>query len=102
ELHGAGVLVDEGEPFRHMYIIRSGEVNVSRGGKTAAVLSRGDFIGELHDVDINIPSPYRFSHSGDVSLFALSREDMVDFTRQNPGLVMKFKLGYLLEGAHTK
>jgi CRP-like cAMP-binding protein len=97
-LAGRGVLVEAGQPFERMYIIREGAIDVTKNGKKAASLGRGDFIGELGGVETNAPSPYRFSHDGDVSLFALSREDVLAFARANPGLIMKFKFDLLLKG----
>jgi CRP-like cAMP-binding protein len=84
-----GVLVREGEQFNTMYIIRKGTIEVSRAQKPIATLQEGDFIGDLHYFEKNLPSQYTFSHSAGVSLYALGREALKSFTEKNPGLVMK-------------
>jgi CRP-like cAMP-binding protein len=92
--NGRGVLLKEGASFSRMYIIRSGEVQVKQRGKCIAVLKRGDFIGDLHDVDRNKPSGYSFVYTSDISLYVISREDMLKFAQRNPGLIMKLKVEY--------
>ncbi|RPJ03829.1 MAG: cAMP/cGMP-dependent 3',5'-cyclic-AMP/GMP phosphodiesterase, partial [Spirochaetaceae bacterium] len=94
KLEGEGVLVRQGEGFKKMYIIREGEVEVFLNNRRIAVLGRGDFVGELHEVEKDLPSRYTFSYKKDLSLFALERHDILAFVRQNPGLVMKFKLDF--------
>lgn len=98
ELAGPGVLIEEGESFSRMYIIRDGSIDVSRQGKKITTLGRGDFIGELHDVDADVTSPCRFSYRNGVSLFVLDREDLAVFASLNPGLVLKFRLDFSLKG----
>ncbi len=93
---GQGVLAEAGRPMERMYIIREGEITVSRNGRPLAVLGRGDFVGALDNLDREAGWPYRFSHKLDVSLFQLSREDVSAFARSNPGLIMKFTFDQLL------
>jgi CRP-like cAMP-binding protein len=88
---GSGILVKAGTVFNEMYIIRRGTVEIKEGKETVGRLSRGDFIGSLHDVDKNIPSRYSFSHIGDVDLFVLQKKDMLSFSEKNPGLILKLK-----------
>jgi CRP-like cAMP-binding protein len=88
---GSGVLVKQGTLFSEMYIIRKGTVEMKQGKETVGELRRGDFIGNLHDVDKNIPSRYSFIHSKDVALFVLKRSDMLSFAERNPGLIMKLR-----------
>lgn len=91
---GKGVLIKAGAVFSKMYIIRKGEVAVKHRGKCLAVLKKGDFIGDLHDVDKNLPSRYTFVYNNDVSLFVIKRKDMLSFAERNPGLIMKLQLEY--------
>ncbi|MBN1523994.1 MAG: cAMP/cGMP-dependent 3',5'-cyclic-AMP/GMP phosphodiesterase [Spirochaetales bacterium] len=93
-LHGAGTLIQENEPFLNMFIIRDGEVEVFKGARRVAVLGKGDFVGELHDVEKNLPSSFSFRYNGDLSVFMIKREDILNFARRNPGLVMKFKVDF--------
>jgi CRP-like cAMP-binding protein/phosphoribosyl 1,2-cyclic phosphodiesterase len=84
-----GVLVREGEPFRRMYIVRDGKVEVTQNGKAVASLGRGDFVGDLHGINQNLPSRYTFKTASGTRLFAIEREDMRTFADNNPGLIMK-------------
>jgi CRP-like cAMP-binding protein len=89
ERQGKGVVVKEGDHFNTMYIIRKGTIEVSRSKKVIATLKEGDFIGDLHYFEKNLPSQYTFSHPSPVSLYAIGREALKIFTEKNPGLVMK-------------
>ncbi|MBN1797919.1 MAG: cAMP/cGMP-dependent 3',5'-cyclic-AMP/GMP phosphodiesterase [Spirochaetales bacterium] len=91
---GKGVLLKAGILFSKMYIIRKGMVEVKHRGKCVAVLKKGDFIGDLHDVDKNLPSRYSFVYNNDVALFVIKRKDMLSFAERNPGLIMKLQLEY--------
>jgi CRP-like cAMP-binding protein len=89
EFEGKGALVRQGDTFSRMYIIRKGSVQVTQDGKEIATLERGDFIGNMHEIYRNFPSPYSYECKEKVSLYAISREDMVTFADKNPGLIMK-------------
>ena len=84
-----GVLVNEGEPFDSIYIIRKGEVEVYRDGREVALLSTGDFIGSIKKIHQGEPSEYTFHARGPVSVFAMKRDDIRRFAEYNPGLLMK-------------
>lgn len=75
------------EPY--VYIIRNGEVDVLRKGKTIAVLKRGDLIGSLRSIYFKDPSEYRFLCRGPVSVYAMTTDDIRRFIDHNPGLLMK-------------
>jgi CRP-like cAMP-binding protein len=94
EYPGPGTLIKEGEHFNNMYIIRRGEVEISLKSKHVATLKQGDFIGDLHYFDKNLPSKYTYSFKKDVALFTVGRDDMIVFTEKNPGLVMKLNLEF--------
>jgi len=89
EFSGSGTLITEGEPLPCVYIINEGRVHVSRGNKGIGILGRGDFIGAPHIIQRGLPAEYTFRHEKPVKLFSVSRDDMVEFVRQNPGLGMK-------------
>jgi CRP-like cAMP-binding protein len=90
-----GILIREGKTFDCIYIIRKGDVEVSREGKPIAVLKRGDIVGAMVKLDRKIPSLYTFSHKKEVSLYAIKRNDYELFIERNPGLMMK--LAYQFE-----
>lgn len=94
EYPGPGTLIKEGEHFNNMYIIRKGEVEITLKNKHISTLKQGDFIGDLHYFDKNLPSEYTYSFKNDISLFTVGRDDMVVFAERNPGLVMKLTLDF--------
>lgn len=89
-----GTLISEGENFTNVYIIRKGEVNVSREGKTIAVLKKGDLAGAMVKLDRKLPSEYTFSHETPVSLYVVNRKDYEKFIERNPGLMMKLAYNF--------
>lgn len=84
-----GTLIREGELPEQIYIIRKGEVEVSKEGREIAVLKRGDFAGSIRRLHKGDPSAYTFSHSAPVSLYALNSDEILLFVERNPGLLMK-------------
>ena len=82
-------LIQPGETFNKMYIIRKGEVEVVDDGEVIEVLDQGDFIGNLHEINKNLPSRYTYRAKGKVLLFAINRSDMEIFAEKNPGLIIK-------------
>ncbi len=89
ERKGKGILLKEGDNLDYMYIIKEGEVEVTREGKNIAVLGRGDFIGEMKNIYYNEPAYYTFSHKNIVQLYGMTKDDIMIFAENNPGLLMK-------------
>jgi CRP-like cAMP-binding protein len=89
ERDGRGTIIGSGAPFDRLYIIRNGEVNVIRDGERVAILFKGDFIGTMQEVRTREASQYSYTYNGPVSLYAMTAEDIIDFTEKYPGLVMK-------------
>jgi len=85
----AGVLIQEGGKSDYLYIIKDGEVEVSKGSEIVATLKRGDLIGSLQNVHRDLPDEFCWSHSAPISLFAMKRSDILIFVNNNPGLLMK-------------
>ncbi|MCX7679190.1 MAG: cAMP/cGMP-dependent 3',5'-cyclic-AMP/GMP phosphodiesterase [Spirochaetes bacterium] len=94
ERHGSGIILREGRPIRFMYIIRHGEVIVSKKEKHIAVLKKGDFIETLMNVYSGKPAQYTYFHTDTVFLYALPREEMRRFAEKNPGLLMKLTYNF--------
>ncbi len=87
---GAGMLIKEGDHLKHIYILRSGEIQVSQKQQNVIALKKGDFIGAMHKVHRNEPAEYTYYHKESVSLFAMARSDILQFVDKNPGVLMKF------------
>lgn len=85
----AGTLIKEGQNMDKIYILRSGEVEVKKGGKKCALLDRGDFIGSMVKLYNNEVAAYTFDVTSPVQLFSIYKEDVVRFLDINPGLKMK-------------
>jgi CRP-like cAMP-binding protein len=94
ERPGSGELVKENKSLEQIFIIRSGEVRVSRKGEQLAVLKTGEFIGSLHRLQRDALAQYTYSYDDDLTLFAIRRSDALDFLDKNPGLGMKLAQDY--------
>ena len=84
-----GVLVEEGQTLEQVYLIRKGEVRMSKGGKVVATLRKGDIIGAMHKIQRGEPAEYSYSFKKPVSLFVIRKNDALEFLERNPGLGMK-------------
>lgn len=92
ELIGPGLLVAQGQSLEKMYIIREGEVLVQDGERVIAKLGQGDFIGQLHDMDKEVFSPYSFIYQSNLSVYVIEKRELATFVNLNPGLILKFRL----------
>ncbi len=86
----SGILIKEGKEFDYIYIIREGEVEVSRKGKSVARLHRGDFIGSMQKIYRGEPAGFSFANKTRLSFYAIKSENIRDFAEKNPGLLMQF------------
>lgn len=84
------ILISEGETLRTLYLIRDGEIEVSKNGKKVSLLKKGDFVGSLERLYKNFPAIYTFRNISPVSLFAMNGDDLKFFIDKNPGLLVKF------------
>ena len=89
ELKGPGILMKENKSLAQVYIIRKGEVEVSKKGKKVTSLKRGDFIGAMHRIHRDELAEFTVRYKKPVSLFAIERADALEFIERNPGLGMK-------------
>ncbi len=89
EMQEPGDIIREGEPMRHVYILRSGEVEVAKEGKRVALLKRGDLIGSVQRLHLGEPSEYTFSNREPVAVYAMKSDEINKFINSNPGLLMK-------------
>lgn len=89
ELTGPGILCREGRPLDAIYIIRAGEVNVSKNDKPVTSLKRGDIVGAMHNIQRGNAADYTYSYKGPIKLFVISQENVQEFLVKNPGIGMK-------------
>ncbi|MGL1892253.1 MAG: cAMP/cGMP-dependent 3',5'-cyclic-AMP/GMP phosphodiesterase [Spirochaetaceae bacterium] len=94
EKTGIGTLQKESEKIKYIYIIKSGEVLVSKNEKSITTIKRGDFIGMMSQVYKNEASDYTFSYNSKVELYMIKRDDILAFVEKNPGLLMKIRYNY--------
>ncbi|HNW29594.1 MAG TPA: cAMP/cGMP-dependent 3',5'-cyclic-AMP/GMP phosphodiesterase [Spirochaetota bacterium] len=85
----AGDIIREGDHMQYIYILRSGEVEVTKGGRHVATLKRGDFIGSVQRLHMNEPADFTFSSRGTAAVYAMKSDDIKKFINNNPGLLMK-------------
>lgn len=90
-----GTLIKQDEKQEKIFIIRKGEVIVSKNKEGMAILQQGDIAGLAKNMYENAPSPYAFKHNGNLSLFEIHRKDLIAFLKKNPGLIMK--LDYIFQ-----
>jgi predicted MFS family arabinose efflux permease len=70
------VIVREGEPGDHFYLIASGEVEVTAAGRRLATLGPGDSLGEIALLR-DVPRTATGTAQADSELYALDREEFV-------------------------
>lgn len=88
--NGKGILIEEGKPTEHIYVINEGEVKVSQHGRHITTLSKGDFIGAMHKIHRGEPAEYTFQYTDTISLLAIKKDDVLEFVNKNPGVGMIF------------
>ena len=98
EHQGPGVLVKEGKSLEQFFILREGEVEVSRNGRLAATLGRGGCIGAMNRIHRDELAEFTVSYRKDLKLFTIDRRDVLDFVEGNPGVGMKLSEEYALGG----
>jgi CRP-like cAMP-binding protein len=81
---GSGVLIMKDEPLSSVYIIKEGHDIMKGGDQLVAMLGKGDIVGSVLDLYNRRPSQYEFSHSGDISLYAVSADDFMTFSKRIP------------------
>jgi len=82
-------IIEAGQEFDRMYIVRSGTVDILMGDSVTGSLKQGDFIGNLHEINKSLRSTLTYRANGTVKLFAMDRQDIQSFAEKNPGLSMK-------------
>lgn len=81
-------LITEGQPTEAFFILESGNVQVTRGGKTVNRLGPGDFFGEIGMLDRGAATATVVT-DGPVEAMVLSHTQFRDAIRGNAGLAMQ-------------
>ncbi len=89
-IEGNFLIQKENEPFKYIYIIQEGEIEVSKNNYVIKKLKRGDFIGSIYKIYNNQKAEYSFKSITPVKMFAIKNSDISTFASKNPGLMMKF------------
>lgn len=87
-------LIRQNESFREAFIIREGEVEVLLNKQVIEVLGRGDFCGELFSLQKEAPSSFDFRCRTNLEVYALARDKLVKYIKDNPGMYMRLTYVY--------
>ena len=87
-LKAGQTLIREGQPTEAFYIIESGHVQVTRGGKPAARLGPGEFFGEIGMLDGG-PATATVVTDGPVEAMVLSHAQFRDAIKGNDSLALQ-------------
>jgi CRP-like cAMP-binding protein len=81
-------LIREGQPTESCFLLESGYVQVTRGGKPAARLGPGDFFGEIGMLDRG-PATATVVTDGPVEAMVLSHVQFADAIKGNDSLALQ-------------
>ena len=87
-------LIRQGEKFNEAFIIKYGEVDVIQNDQVIETLGRGDFCGEIFKLQKEAPSSFSFRAGSDLTVYSVSREHIVRFITDNPGVYMRLAYVY--------
>lgn len=88
------VLIKQGSQFPEAYVIKNGVVEVRHDKKIVETLTRGDFCGEIYNLQREAASSFDFVADTDVEAYALEREDLTLYIANNPGVYMRLNYVY--------
>jgi len=77
------ILFKEKEPPREIYLIKEGQIEITKGGKHIAVLGEGDFLGEMGVIDGRPRSATAVAKT-DVSVLVIDVEELKKRMEEDP------------------
>jgi len=87
--HEAGhVIAAEGEPGAGLFVIDSGEADVTIGGRTVNHMKAGEFFGEMALLDGG-PRTATVTATTDITLYALTEWVFRGLIAEHPGIAMR-------------
>jgi CRP-like cAMP-binding protein len=86
EVRRGEVLIQEGQQVDGLYVVLSGEVAVSKGGQSLAVLREGDLFGEMSLLQ-KTPATATVTAARNTSLMRLPREDFDTLILTHPQIL---------------
>ena len=87
-------LIRQGERFDVAFIIKEGTVQVRHDHKIIETLGRGDFCGEIFQLQKEAPSTLDFRAEVDGMVYALARTKIIQYIKENPGVYMRLAYVY--------
>ncbi|MBI3396207.1 MAG: cAMP/cGMP-dependent 3',5'-cyclic-AMP/GMP phosphodiesterase [Spirochaetia bacterium] len=87
-------LIRQKELFQTAFIIRQGKVEVFNGQGLVETLGRGDFCGEIFQLQKESPSSFDFRASGDLEAYGIPRGKLMKYIANNPGVYMRLNYVY--------
>ena len=88
QLKPGQTLISEGQPTESFFILKSGSVQVTRGGQQVARLGSGEFFGEIGMLDRG-PASATVVTEGPVEAMVLSHAQFRDAIKGNDTLAMQ-------------
>ncbi len=88
QLKPGQTVINEGQPTESFFILTSGNVQVTRGGKSVARLGPGEFFGEIGMLDRG-PATATVVTDGPVEAMVLSHTQFRDAIKANDNLALQ-------------
>ncbi|MCB1172455.1 MAG: cAMP/cGMP-dependent 3',5'-cyclic-AMP/GMP phosphodiesterase [Leptospiraceae bacterium] len=88
------LLIRQNHIFERSYIIKRGQVEVLQGQKVVETLERGDFCGEIYQLQKELPATLSFRAKTELEAYTLQKKDLVQYIVNNPGVYMRLNYVY--------
>lgn len=89
EFNEGSFIIREGQLLDKIHIIRSGSAIVLKSGQKKVDLGKGDVIGEVYNISNHLQSNYTFKATSYLEVYSITKEDLVNYIKKNPGMYMR-------------